>query len=552
MAEIAQKFFTSLTTALLALGTKRLVALGLIGISLFGVIFFSSLYLTRPSYETLYIGLTRDDVNKIGLALGDAGLRFDVASNGTAVSVPVGSAEKARMLLAEKGLPTSSNAGYELFDNMGSLGLTSFMQQVTRQRALEGEIARTLQAVQGVKAARVHIVLPDKSYFRKEDQTPSASVVIRTDTSFSEESAQSIRHLVASAVPSLKVSSVTIMDTSGKLLASGADTASGSPVFMTNLQKQVSSFIEANIRRQLAPIVGLNHFQTSVNVTLNTDARRINETVYDPDSKVERSVHAVKDYADNENSKKTNAVTVEQNIPQEETGANAGGDLNSEKHNRSEQTLNYEINSKVISTIRNGYSIDKLDVAVIIDKNLLVKKDNKKHNNENVQKEVDSRLVEIKKMIIAAAGIDSKRGDLLNVEAIDFINDKSDNMQPIEKPFLDIISPYMTSIISFIALIIAVILVMFLGVRPLVREIKNSIEVENEASQSIDDLPGIQALSAAREAHLEGQKLEALALKMRIPPERRLERLVDLDEERFANILRDWTRRSSSSSAQAS
>ena len=117
MAEMAQKFFTSLTTALLALGTKRLVALGLIGISLFGVIFFSSLYLTRPTNETLYIGLTRDDVNKIGLALGDAGLRFDVAANGTAVSVPVGSAEKVRMLLAEKGLPTSSNAGYELFAN---------------------------------------------------------------------------------------------------------------------------------------------------------------------------------------------------------------------------------------------------------------------------------------------------------------------------------------------------------------------------------------------------------------------------------------------------
>lgn len=546
---MAQKFFTSLTTALLALGTKRLVALGLIGISLFGVIFFSSLYLTRPTNETLYIGLTRDDVNKIGLALGDAGLRFDVAANGTAVSVPVGSAEKARMLLAEKGLPTSSNAGYELFDNMGSLGLTSFMQQVTRQRALEGEIVRTLQAVQGVKAARVHIVLPDKSYFRKEDQTPSASVVIRTDTSFSEESAQSIRHLVASAVPSLKVSAVTIMDTSGKLLASGADTANGSPVFMTNLQKQVSNFIEANIRRQLAPVVGLNHFQTSVNVTLNTDARSTNETVYDPDSKVERSVHAVKDSADNENSKKTNAVSVEQNIPQEETGVNAGGDVNSETHNRTEQTLNYEINSKVISTIRNGYSIDKLDVAVVIDKNLLIGED-KKSNNEKIQKEVDSRLAEIKKMIIAAAGIDIKRGDLLNVEAIDFISDKSDNMQPIEKPFLDIIAPYMTTIITFAALIIAVILIMFLGVRPLVREIKNSIEAANETSQTMDDLPGIQALSAAREAHLEGQKLEELALKMRTPPERRLERLVDLDEERFANILRDWTRRNPASSAR--
>lgn len=545
MAETAQKFLTSLKTALLALGTKRLIALGLIGASLISVIFFSSLYLTRPTYETLYIGLTRDDINKIGLALGDAGLRFDVAANGTTVSVPVGSAEKARMLLAQKGLPTSSNAGYELFDNMGSLGLTSFMQQVTRQRALEGEIARTLQAVQGVKAARVHIVLADKSYFRKEDQKPSASVVIRTDSSFSTESAQSIRHLVASAIPSLKVSDVTIMDTTGKLLASGADSASGSPAFMTNLQKEVSNFIESNIRRQLAPVVGLNHFQTSVNVTLNTDAKQTNETVYDPDSKVERSVHAVKDSADNENSKKTNAVSVEQNIPQEENANNGGGDVNSEKHNRSEQTLNYEINSKVISTVRNGYSIDKLDVAVVIDKNLLVK-GLKETDVDNIQHIVDNRVADIKKMIVAAAGIDSKRGDLLNVEAIDFIDDKIGGLAPVEKPFWDSISPYLSTIISFVALIIAVILIMFMGVRPLVREIKNSISASNENSLT-DDLLTVQTLNAAKEAQLEGQRLEELALKMRIPPERRLEKLVDLDEERFANILRDWTRRSSSS-----
>lgn len=544
MAETAQKFLTSLKSALLALGTKKLIALGVIGLSLFGVIFFSSFYLTRPNYETLYIGLSRDDVNKIGLALGDAGLRFDVAANGTTVSVPVGSAEKARMLLAEKGLPTSNNAGYELFDNMGSLGLTSFMQQVTKQRALEGEIARTLQAVQGVKAARVHIVLADKSYFRKEDQKPSASVVIRTDASFSEESAQSIRHLVASAIPSLKVSEVTIMDTSGKLLASGADNVNGSPVFMSNLQKQVSNSIIANIRRQLSPVVGLNHFQTSVNVTLNTDAKQTSETIYDPDSKVERSVHAVKDSADNENSKKTNAVSVEQNIPQEENNANSGGDVNSEKHNRSEQTLNYEINSKIISTIRNGYSIDKLNVAVVIDRNLLLKGQNEQNKNK-LQSIIDSRVSEIKKMIIAAAGIDSKRGDLLNVEAIDFIDNASGGLAPIEKSLWDSMIPYLPTVASVLALIVAVLLIMFLGVRPLVREIKNSME-NSENLLDLDDLPAIQALNAAKEAHLEGQRLEELALKMRVSPERRLEKLVNLDEERFAKILRDWTRRNSS------
>ena len=139
----------------------------------------ASVYLNRPAYETLYVGLERADVNQIGLVLGEAGIGFDVASDGTTVLVPAGTTAQARMLLAEKGLPTSANAGYELFDNVGSLGLTSFMQQITRVRALEGEIARTIQSIQGIKAARVHIVMSERANFRRDEQKPSASVVIR-------------------------------------------------------------------------------------------------------------------------------------------------------------------------------------------------------------------------------------------------------------------------------------------------------------------------------------------------------------------------------------
>ncbi|MDD9333673.1 MAG: flagellar M-ring protein FliF, partial [Bartonella sp.] len=168
---------------------------------------------------------------------------------------------------------TSNNAGYELFDNMGSLGLTSFMQEITRQRALEGEIARTIQVVQGVKAARVHIVLPDKGSFRKANQKPTASVVIRTNSGFAVEFAQSIRQLVAAAVPSLEASSVTVMDTRGQLLASGVDAMNGASMMMASLEQQVASQIDANIRKQLVPYLGLDHFQTSVQVVLDTDRR---------------------------------------------------------------------------------------------------------------------------------------------------------------------------------------------------------------------------------------------------------------------------------------
>ena len=106
------------------------------------------------------------------IALQEAGIRFDVSSDGTKVLVSAAQTAQARMLLAEKGLPSSSNAGYELFDNVGSLGLTSFMQQITRVRALEGEIARTIQSLAGIKAARVHIVMSERANFRRDEQQP--------------------------------------------------------------------------------------------------------------------------------------------------------------------------------------------------------------------------------------------------------------------------------------------------------------------------------------------------------------------------------------------
>ena len=142
---------------LLALGARRLALLGIVGCTVIAAVGFGSYYLSRPEFETLYSGLNAQDVSRIGAALKEAGIAFDVNSEGSKVMVRSAQMVQARMLLAEKGLPSSANAGYELFDKLGSIGLTSFMQEITRVRALEGEIARTIQAMKGVKGgARAH------------------------------------------------------------------------------------------------------------------------------------------------------------------------------------------------------------------------------------------------------------------------------------------------------------------------------------------------------------------------------------------------------------
>ena len=197
---------------LLALGARRLAVLGVMGLSVFAVMVLAGYYLSRPTTEVLYSGLDRQDVAGIGSALKEAGIPFDVSADGASVVVPVGQTAMARMTLAEKGLPHSNSVGNELFDKLGSLGLTSFMQEVTRVRAMEGELARTIQMMRGVKAARVHIVMADEGPFRRARQPPSASVVIRTESADDRSTAQAIRHLVSAALPGMTVDEVTVLN----------------------------------------------------------------------------------------------------------------------------------------------------------------------------------------------------------------------------------------------------------------------------------------------------------------------------------------------------
>ncbi|MGO7425988.1 flagellar M-ring protein FliF, partial [Rhizobium ruizarguesonis] len=158
-----------------ALGRTRLMILGGVGAVSIAIVLAAALFVNKPAQETLYVGLDSPYLNQISMALAEANVDFQVGTDGSSISVPAGMTGKARLMLAERGLPNSANAGYELFDNVGSLGLTSFMQEVTRVRALEGEIARTIQSISGITAARVHIVMPEVGNFRKAEQKPTAS-----------------------------------------------------------------------------------------------------------------------------------------------------------------------------------------------------------------------------------------------------------------------------------------------------------------------------------------------------------------------------------------
>jgi flagellar M-ring protein FliF len=538
---IGREQLERLWRSLMALGARRLATLGLVGLVVFATVGLGSYYLSRPQLEAIYTGLSPQDVSRIGAALKEAGIAFDVNSQGTAVLVRYGQTAQARMLLAEKGLPSSASAGYELFDKLGSMGLTSFMQEITRVRALEGEIARTIQVMKGVKAARVHIVLQDTASFRRSRQAPSASVIVRTESAGDFSSAQAIRHLVAAAVPGLTIDQVTVLNTDGTILASGGESASAAPGKMVSLEKTFSKELQDNIAKTLAPYLGLGNFEISVAARLNTDKRQTNETAYNPESRVERSVRVVKETGSQQNSANRTAVGAEQNVPAEQQGT-SGGDQSKRTNERREELTNYEVGTKTTSTVSEGYRLESLTVAVVVNRKRLVAA-----LGDNAGPEaVDKQLKEVERLVASAAGIDTKRGDRVSVAALEFI-DSGHALEPVPSiGMVEHLLRHTGTFVNAVAMVAMTVLLIWFGVRPAMRAILEPRPAEAARTQTLQAQAQAQAMAdqtaGARIAAGEVQPnlIADLTSKRGRTPQKRLEQMADFDEEQAVAILKQW------------
>jgi len=536
-----QEQLQNLLTSLAKLGWRRLTALGLIGATVFLIVGVAGYYLSRPSQEVLYAGLDRQDVSGIGAALTEAGIPFDVSSDGTSILVRYAQTAQARMLLAEKGLPHSTNSGYELYDKLGSLGLTSFMQDVTRVRALEGELARTIQTMNGVRAARVHIVLPDEGSFRRARQPPSASVMIRTDTVSDARMGQAIRHLVAAALPGMTVDQVTVLNTDGTLLSSSGDFDDAAPGKMLTLEKTVSKDIQDSVRKELAPYLGLHNFQISVAAKLNTDARQTNETIYDPDSRVERSTRVVKENQATQNNSSQAPTSVASALPQEKTNSSDSKVSNTDNSKREELT-NYELSSKTITTVSGGYTIDRMSIAILVNRAAL---------QAATPDALASKLADIESLVASASGLRKDRGDTIKVLAEEFA-DAGHDLDPIPAPsIVDVLMRQSgTAINAATVLAITVLLILF-GLRPLMR-VLTPPEPEIAALAASPAVPALEGPGAAAaeggpviDGRQEPSLIEDVTGRPRRSPQRRLEQMVEFDEAQAAAILKQWVRRES-------
>ncbi|CCF17928.1 Flagellar M-ring protein FliF [Pseudorhizobium banfieldiae] len=546
--------FNQVFENLAKLGQTKLIALAGVGVVSLALVLGAAFYVNKPAYETLYVGLETTDLNQVSIALAEASIDFAVGADGATIQVPVGMTGKARLLLAERGLPNSANAGYELFDNVGSLGLTSFMQEVTRVRALEGEIGRSIQQISGVAAARVHIVMPDVGNFRRGEQKPTASVMIRASTSTGRKAAASIRHLVASAVPGLEVDDVTILDSTGQLLAAGDEYGNSELNRSLNIVQSVQQELETNIDKALAPFLGMDNFRSSVTANLNTDSQQIQETIFDPESRVERSVRITKEEQRSQQNQNDSAATVEQNIPQAAPEAGgATGPQSSDQSDKKEEQTNYEINSRTVATVRNSYQIEKLSVAVVVNRGRIAQMVGEPVD----QAKIDAYLAEMQKIVTSAAGLNQERGDVVTLTAMDFLESQLLEEAASGPGVTEVLSRNLGGIINSLAFVVVAFLVVWLGLRPLVRTVgATTASTELSADSAGLELPDFSP-AAGGSSLMEGfgsdfgfdSTDDLLGMgddeggfnrRVKEGPEKRLSRMVEISEERAAKILRKW------------
>jgi flagellar M-ring protein FliF len=533
----------TLRASLAALGARRLALLGVVGLLTAAIVGGAAWWAGRPVWEPLYVGLDRQDAARIGSALREAGLSFDQSADGASVFVRSGEGPQARALLAERGLPHGASGGYELFDKLGSLGLTTFMQEVTRIRAIEGELARTISLLRGVRSARVHVVPADEGSFRRGKQPASASVVIRTDGGSDQATAAAVRKLVAAAVPGMTADQVTVLSADGGVLASGEDAMEAGAGRVRQLEREVARETQEAIRRTLSPLLGLDNMQVAVTAQLNADRKQIDETIYNPDSKVERSVRVVRESQSAQNAGQGQAATVERNLPA--PSPRGGGDAkgNSEEASKREELTNFELSSKRVQTVSQGYAIERLTAAVVVNRaGLAAAKAN------GTPEQIAAELKDIEGLIASAMGLRADRGDQIKLSAVDFAKIDTPAEPGLGANAMTFAARHTGVAISSLAAIAIAAMGIFLIGKPLIKTIASAPPLPALAAPAAAGQLGgphggatspIAALAAATVAQaVEGPPLD--------PPRRvdvqRLEQIVDMDEALAASILKQMVR----------
>lgn len=404
----------------LAPGKRMLVG----GVVLACVVAFALLIMlaNRTDYRPLFTNLASEDAGEIVKKLKEAKTPYQITPDGKGVMVPADRVYELRLSLASEGLPQGGGVGFEIFDRK-NFGMTEFVQKLNYQRALQGELARTITQISGVEQARVHLVIPEKTLFKEAEKPPTASVVLKMKGSKSlrDSEVQGVVHLVSSSIEGMNADNVTVLDSRGKILSKGgsgaADASAKATTAMQETQRGYERNAEERLQTLLDRVVGGGKSVARVSATFDFKQVERVEEKFDPETIAVRSEQRTEEKAGG-SAASSGVPGVQTNLGRTTPGgggATGGGSKNDE-------TLNYEVSRSTSRTVEPVGTLSKVSVAILVDGKYEAAapgKDGTAGKAKYVPRSPDE-LQKIEALVKGAVGFNQERGDQISIQNIPF------------------------------------------------------------------------------------------------------------------------------------
>ncbi|MGD9365261.1 MAG: flagellar basal-body MS-ring/collar protein FliF [Desulfobacteraceae bacterium] len=382
----------------------------------------------KPEYMPLYSKLSAQDAGEVVARLREQKIPYKLSHDGGTVQIPREHVYDVRLDLASQGLPKGSGVGFEVFDNT-KLGMTEFVQNINYQRALQGELSRTINGLAEVESSRVHIVMPPRSLFIEEDDPATASVILRVHHGrwLNNDQIKGIVHLVSSSVPRLMPENVTVVDQKSQLLAGVEDQPSAAQISSDQLefQKRKERLLEKGVLTMLEQVLGKNKAIVRVSCDLDFIQQESTEEIYLPDNQVVRSEQSFNEVASQTKDAPLGVPGMAANVIRD--GAEKTKSTSPASFKKQDLTRNYEIGKTINRKIMPVGKLNKLSVAVIVDgkySTIVKGKGDKRREEIKYEARSDEEMAKLESIVKRAVNFDQTRGDMVEVTNIPFNTEK--------------------------------------------------------------------------------------------------------------------------------
>ncbi|MEW6569725.1 MAG: flagellar basal-body MS-ring/collar protein FliF [Nitrospirota bacterium] len=441
-------------------GRKKVMLLALLVVVIASVILLFA-WLQKADYQLLYSNVSEEDTGLIIQKLNE--LKVPYKMSGGNIMVPSNKVYEVRLQLAGQGLPQGGGVGFELFDKT-SFTMTDFVQKLNYRRALQGELARTIRSLSEVEQCRVHLAVPEKSLFTREDERPKASVLVklRQGRRLSHGQVQGIVHLVSSSVEGLDPKDVAVVDSQGEMLTAAVHENLGMTSSQLGYQRNIERDLENRVVNILEPIVGKNKVKAKVTAEIDFTKIEKTEERFDPDSQVARSEQKIIEKTVNGN--RGGVPGVSSNLPGKSATPIATFQGQSEKKS---ETINYEISRITSHIISASGEIKRQSVVVLVDGTYTAQEGSKE--KKYIPRSAEE-MTQFEDMVKKAVGFREVRGDEVRVSNMPFETVPQEELSESKREII----PLVITGAKYLVPVLVLILLFFFVIKPLVKALTSS------------------------------------------------------------------------------